>query len=218
MDINNQPNNNQNEDEDKTQAQGEQEAGQEAAPTAVHEDEKEEGYSMGNEVFEWVQAIVVAVVIALTIRTFLFTFVNVQGASMEPTLHDGNRLVVYRLGYVPQQKDIVIFRPKMHKDTPYIKRVIAVPGQTVDLNRANGKVKVDGVELNEPYVKDIVRSFGSMHFPVKVGKNEIFAMGDNRNNSLDSRFVEVGLIPYDTIIGKAMFRFWPLEEIGSVYK
>ena len=86
------------------------------------------------EVFEWVQAIVVAVVIAMFLRTYVFTLAYVDGDSMVPTLHNKDRLFVWRAGYSAQVDDIIIFRPKLHQDTPYVKRVIATEGQTIDLS------------------------------------------------------------------------------------
>jgi len=192
---------------------------QEIEPKAdipLEEEKNEEKFSLGREVFEWVQAIVVALVIAFALRTFVFTLVDVKGQSMEPTLHDGNKLVVTRLNYVPHDGDIIIFRPKVSPETPYVKRVIATAGQKVNIDFIAGKVFVDDKELTEPYIKALTRERGTTQFPAVVPPNCVFAMGDNRNNSRDSRFTEVGMIANDTIIGRAVYRLLPFNEFGNV--
>ena len=180
-------------------------------------DEPVASFSLGKEIFEWVQAIVVAIVIAMAIRTFVFTLVNVDGESMEPTLHDSDRLIVTRLAYTPEKGDIIIFRPDCDPEHPYVKRVIAMPGDTIDINKENGDVLINGEIIEEPYIKEHIRSFGTVSFPAVVPEDHVFVMGDNRNHSKDSRFQEVGMVSYDSIIGKASFRFWPFSDWGSLY-
>lgn len=181
-----------------------------------------EGKSMLKEVFEWIQAIVVAVVIAMFLRTFVFTLVNVSGNSMVPTLHNSDKLIVWRLGYEPKTGDIITFRPRGHEDTPYIKRVIATAGQTVDLQyneeTDSCDVYVDGEKLDEDYIEAKIDKMhmGNMDFPATVPENCVFAMGDNRNNSKDSRFMEVGMVTTDSIIGHATFRLLPFGDIGKL--
>lgn len=181
-----------------------------------------EGKNMLQEVFEWVQAIVVAIVIAMFLRTFVFTLVNVSGNSMVPTLHNSDKLIVWRLGYEPKTGDIITFRPRGHEDTPYIKRVIATAGQSVDL-KYNAEtdscdVYVDGKKLDEDYIEAKIDKLhmGNMDFPATVPENCVFAMGDNRNNSKDSRFMEVGMVTTDSIIGHAVFRLLPFNDIGTL--
>ncbi len=188
---------------------------------ALPEEDKKEK-SFGKEIFEWLQAIVVAVVIAMFLRTFIFTLVNVSGASMQPTLQHEDKLIVWRLGYTPEKGDVIIFKPKGHEDTPYVKRVIATEGQTIDIkyNEAKGHcdVYVDGQMLTEDYIKAEIdiNHMGTMKFPATVPENCVFAMGDNRNNSKDSRFKDVGMVTEDSIIGHAVFRLWPVQEIGLI--
>ena len=170
------------------------------------------------ETLEWVQAIVVALVIALVLRTYVFTLVRVSGSSMEPTLQDNDRLVVRRLMYTPKRGDVIILRPPMHKDTPYIKRVIALPGETVDIDFEKHIVYVDGKPILEKYIYEPTARPGNMRFPLKVEENTVFVLGDNRNNSRDSRYSDVGLIPYDAIMGKATYRIWPLNNFGYIYE
>ena len=180
--------------------------------------EKEQQFDLKKEVFEWVQAIVLALVIALIIRTFVFSLIRVEGSSMVPTLNTNDRLIVWKLMYKPKQGDIIILKPPLHPETPYVKRIIGMPGQTVDLDTSRQVVIVDGKPLEEDYINEPTRQRGNMAFPAKVPDNHVFVLGDNRNNSKDSRYTDVGMIPYDSIIGKAVFRIWPLNKIGFVNK
>ncbi len=192
------------------------------------------------EVWQWLQAILLAVVIALLIRGFVFEPVYVDGESMENTLSTSQRLIVYKLGYyfnTPQKGDIVVLqyqegitsRIPVIKDFPifkkaitslsevdYIKRVIAVPGDTLDIND-DGYVYINGIKIDEPYVKTQGQTYASSaELPETVPPGYVFVMGDNRQNSRDSR--QIGLIGYDRIKGKAIIRVWPISEIGSIYK
>lgn len=177
------------------------------------------------ELLEWVASILIAVVLALTIREFVFTLVQVQGESMEPTLHHSDRLYVNRFFYTPEKGDIIIFEPASAPGHPYIKRIIATEGDTVYIDYATGEVYVNDVVIEEPYIKEKTRLKGlyilqqeklgyDREHPIVVRKDHYFVMGDNRNNSKDSR--ELGQIPKEDIMGGAVFRFWPLNSIGSV--
>ncbi len=175
------------------------------------------------EAFEWAEAIVVAVVIALIIKAFLFTLVTVEGESMQNTLHTGDRLFVWRLGYTPQNGDIVVFRPERDKTKPYIKRVIATAGQTIDIDFAKGIVIVDGKVIDEDYIKMPTTAPGDVKFPVTVPEGYFFAMGDNRGHSKDSRYSVVGsadnssgLIKNKSLLGHALFRLWPFSQFGGL--
>lgn len=190
------------------------------------------------EFLQWIEAVVIAIIIALLIRTFIFEPVMVQQMSMQNTLFEGQRLLVYKLGYyfsTPQKGDIIVFKyqdgpiagspffkkvPLLGKLIPhrneldYIKRVIAVPGDSVDIK--DGYVYVNGKKLNEPYVKGITQK-RSVEFPIqKVPEHKLFVLGDNRENSSDSRVF--GLIDMDSVKGKAVFRIWPLNVFGGIYK
>lgn len=168
------------------------------------------------EIYEWVQAIAIAVVLALIINQFLFSIVQVDGTSMVPTLHDGERLIVTKLFYQPKNHDIVIIKSSQLKKH-IVKRVIAVSGQTVDIDPRTGDVTVDGEVLDEPYIKEKLHSAGNaLQFPLTVDEDSIFVMGDNRNNSTDSRMI--GLIPKSEVVGKASLRIWPLSKFGGLYE
>ena len=169
--------------------------------------------SVGKEILEWVFSIVIAIVIALIIRQFIFTVVKVDGASMQPTLQHNDRLIVWRLGYKPDNGDIIV----LHQEgkLPYIKRIIAVEGQTVDIDFVTHKVFVDGVELEENYIKEPTMRSGDVKFPVTVDEGCVFVLGDNRNDSRDSRFSDVGMVKREDILGKTILRFFPFSEIKT---
>lgn len=169
------------------------------------------------ELYEWTQAIAVAVVLALLINQFLFAIVQVEGSSMVPTLHDKERLVVTKLLYKPKQHDIVIIKSDVLKKH-IVKRVIALPGQEVNIDSKTGDVYVDGVLQEEPYIKEKINParIGTKYaYPFVIPEDTVFVMGDNRNNSQDSR--SIGVIPYSEIVGKASLRIMPFHKFGGLY-
>lgn len=182
--------------------------------------------NMMKEIRDWVIAIVIAVAVALLIRNFVFTLVKVQGESMQPTLQENDRLYVNRLFYTPKKGDVVIFKPSSDPKRPYVKRVIATEGDTVYIDFETGDVYVNDQVIDEPYIKAkttrsgsyIAEQIASGNYskdnPIVIEKGKIFVMGDNRNNSRDSR--EIGQVPKSELIGGAVFRFWPLNKFGSV--
>ena len=172
------------------------------------------------EILDWLICIVVAVAIALVIRNYVFTLVNVSGHSMDPTLNDKDVLYVNRFMYEPEVGDIIVFKPKNSPDTPYVKRVIALEGQVVEFDYDSGSVIVDGEIIEEDYILEPIDSlhFGNMTYPYTVPQDHIYALGDNRNNSSDSRLTSVGAVSEESIIGKAIFRIIPFGEFGSLYK
>lgn len=174
--------------------------------------------SWQKEVLDWSFSIVAAIVIALLIRNFVFTLVNVDGSSMNPTLTNGDKLYVSRIMYKPKVGDIIILHPPQSYNTPYVKRIVALEGQVVDIKPEEGAIYVDGEKLEEDYVTGPLSSGGNLEYPFEVPKDCVFVMGDNRNpgGSTDSRLL--GPIPVKNIMGKAIFRILPLNHMGSLYK
>lgn len=168
----------------------------------------------GREMYEWMRSLVSAVLIITLMFTFAVRMMGVSGGSMIPTLQNGDRLIVinstlcrdYEIG------DIVIARKLSFDDKPIIKRVIAKEGQTVDIDFDLGKVYVDGVELQEDYINDLTYLEEGTEFPLTVGENELFVMGDNRNHSNDSRDYRLGPVDERLIIGKAVFLVFPGKD------
>lgn len=180
--------------------------------------QQNKGKSAKREMLEWVEAIIIAVIIAFVIRTFIMTVVKVDGQSMENTLHDSERLIVWRLGYEPKNDDIIIFEPKCAPGSYYVKRIIATEGQTVTIDYDTNSVYVDGEKLDEPYIKEEMElyPYSASSDEYTVPEDCVFVMGDNRNHSSDSRNPDVGFVTEESILGKAVLRFWPLNTLGTV--
>ncbi|MBO8162406.1 MAG: signal peptidase I [Brevibacillus sp.] len=170
-----------------------------------------------SEVWEWIKALAIAIVFAFLIRTFLFAPFIVEGESMETTLHNNEKLVVNKAIYYlkePQRGDIVVFHAEADRD--YIKRVIGVPGDTVEMR--DDTLYINGNPVPEPYLEEnkekvkganepLTEDFG----PVTVPEGQIFVLGDNRQNSRDSR--ALGSVDIEAVVGRAEFVFWPLSHI-----
>ena len=171
---------------------------------------------MKKELLDWAVSIVVALAIALFIRQFIFTLVRVDGPSMQPTLHHNDTLYVNRFMYTPEVGDVIIFRPRNNPETPYVKRIIALEGQEVVVDASEGAVYVDGKELEEDYISEELISAGTMKYPYVVPEDHVFVLGDNRNNSRDSRDASVGAVSRDSIIGEVLFRLLPISDFGGI--
>ena len=143
---------------------------------------------------------------------------EVEGASMENTLHNGDNLIVDKLSYRfhdPERFDIIVFPFQYQANTYYIKRSIGLPGETVQIME-DGSIYINGEKLEESYGREVIQpeTIGRAAEPIVLGEEEYFVMGDNRNNSSDSRTDIVGNIKREDIIGKAWLRIWPLSDFG----
>lgn len=159
---------------------------------------------------EVVQTILIAVLLFLGVNT-VTARIRVEGNSMEPSLHDGEFVVVNRLAYrvgQPERGDIVVFHPPFDPERRFIKRIIGLPGDMIQV--LDGTVYVNGESLREPYILATPNYSGEW----TVGQDEIFVLGDNRNNSNDSQ--NWGAVARDQVIGKAVVVYWPLTEIGTI--
>ena len=170
------------------------------------------------ELAEWIETIVSSVVVVVLLFTFCFRMVGISGGSMMQTLHDGERVILFSVGYQPKQGDIVVVsRDYMQSDKePIIKRIIATEGQEVRLDCENNKVYVDGVALDEPYVFNerdpLVKEQIAVENPHVVKEGHVFVLGDHRDNSLDSR--AIGDVDERYILGRAVLRVYPLNQLA----
>jgi len=158
---------------------------------------------------ELLETVISAGIIAFIIITFIGQVTVVRGASMEPTLHDRERLIANKISYrfeSPERGEIIIFRPPLEIKRNYIKRIIGVPGDKVEI--ANGEIFLNDERLEESYVKN--GSHENMS-PTIVPGNSFFVLGDNRPNSSDSRYW--GFVPRKNVVGRAWLVFWPLNRI-----
>lgn len=177
-----------------------------------------------NELWEWTKALLIAFAIAAVIRYFLFTPIAVDGESMMPTLEDGDRMIVNKIGYKigePDRFDIVVFHAPEQKN--YIKRVIGLPGDTLEYK--DDQLYINGEPIEEPYLDaykaqitegTLTEDFSLEDIGVntEIPEGYVFVMGDNRRYSKDSR--HIGLIDQKEIIGNTSLIFWPFSDIKIV--
>ena len=169
---------------------------------------------------EWAQSIVVALLLTLVIRTFVIQAFKIPSGSMRPTLMEGDKLFVNKYTYrfhAPKRGDIVVFKYPEDPKKDFIKRLVALENETVEIR--DGKISVDGQVLDDPetfgkfyyYNHD---PFGGPNEKIKVPENAYYVLGDNSANSTDSRFW--GFVPNANLVGKAVFRWWPLTKVGKL--
>ena len=170
------------------------------------------------ELAGWLLYIVLIIALTWIVVTFVGQRTEVSGSSMETTLSDKDQLIVDKMTYRfrdPKRYDIVVFPYQYQDNTYYIKRIIGLPGETVQI--LSGMVYIDGMRLDEHYGNEIMENPGIAEEPLTLGEDEYFVLGDNRNNSSDSRASEVGLIHRKDLIGRAWIRVWPLSQIGVIH-
>ena len=173
--------------------------------------------SILKELLVWLLVIAVGVVASYLVVTFVGQRTQVSGESMETTLSDGDHLIVDKISYRfndPQRYDIIVFPYRLEKNTYYKKRIIGLPGETVQI--VDGAVWINGQPLHEHYGNEVIEDPGLAADPITLGDDEYFVMGDNRNNSQDSRNANVGLIHRDELLGRAWVRIWPFSEFGVI--
>ena len=142
----------------------------------------------------------------------------VNGVSMEDTLQDGDNLLVDKLTYRfndPERFDVIVFKYTHKDNTYYVKRIIGLPGETVQIDNT-GAIYINGNQIEEHYGYETIKDPGIAAAPIPLGEDEFFVLGDNRNNSADSRVAQVGHIERDIIVGRAWVRIWPLHNAGKV--
>ena len=170
----------------------------------------------GQGAFEWYEALISAALVLVLIFSFFFRIMQVDGESMVPTLQNGEKLIVWGAGYEPQRGDVVIVDSYTPYGKPLVKRVIAKGGDTICIDYETGTVAVNGEVLREDYIAEPTYLGYDVEFPYTVPEGTVFVMGDNRNNSLDSRSSYVGCIDERDILGKVLLCFLPVSDFGVV--
>jgi len=174
--------------------------------------------SSAREGYENVRVLAVALIVIILVFTFVARIIIVSGPSMEDTLQNGDAMLVWSLGYTPKAGDIVVLTQPSYQKDSIVKRVIATGGQTVRIDYNTATVYVDGVPLEEDYIKERMRvpSFGLGNYDLTVPEGSIFVMGDNRNKSADSRYPIIGLIDERCVIGRALCVIFPFRDIRGL--
>jgi len=183
------------------------------------EEPSDSGNSFIKGTFELLELFVVSFAVVLLVITFIARHSPVKGSSMENTLHENDILIISSLFYTPKQGDIVVFQTaRTGYDEPYVKRVIATAGQTLDINFGTWEVTVNGKVLDEFYVKkeDYPMVGSTFTFPMVIPEGTVFCMGDNRNHSQDSRNSIVGPVETRFILGRVVYRIFPFDVFGTV--
>lgn len=183
------------------------------------------------DILELVEYAIAVILIVVMFFTYIIRIAVVDGKSMSPTLETDDKLIVRSIGYTPEDGDIVVINNQNTHlisesgkviegeglEKRIIKRVIATGGQTIDIDFESGTVTVDGKQLDETYLSEpTTRDEYAFTYPLTVPEGYIFVMGDNRNISMDSRHPEIGLVPEDDVIGKAVFRIYPFGKFGGI--
>ena len=178
------------------------------------EENTEKKTSIKREIMEWIIVIEIAVILAVVLNMFLIVNAVIPSASMETTIMTGDRIFGNRLAYVkndPKRGDIVIFKFPDDEKQLFIKRLIGMPGDTLEMK--DGVIYINGEALEEPYLAAI--TYGD-YGPVTVPEGAYFVMGDNRNNSADSRYLKQPFVYRDKILGKAVFCYFPFSDFGKI--
>lgn len=179
---------------------------------------KREPADAGTELYFWAQALTFALVALVCLNTYFFRLSGVRGTSMVPTFNNSDQIIMRVIGYdAPKRGDIVVVMSDAFPDEPLVKRVVAVGGDIVDFDYNEGSLILNGETQYEPYIREPITKFGNQTFPFTVSEGCVFVMGDNRNASTDSRWMEVGELPVDNIIGKVTLRIWPVTGM-KMYK
>lgn len=169
------------------------------------------------ELLGWAAYIVVLVCAVHLVTTYVGQRTVVAGDSMLNTLHDEDNLIIDKVSYRfrnPKRYEIIVFPYRYAEDTFYIKRIIGLPGETVQIR--DGYVDINGEKLEESYGREVIRAdrYGQAAEPIILGEDEYFVLGDNRNESADSRETSVGVLKRENLIGRAWVRIWPLNSFG----
>ena len=169
------------------------------------------------ELIGWILYVAVIIAATFLIVTYVGQRTKVSGDSMEVALQDGDNLIVDKISYRfrdPERFEIIVFPYKYLENTYYIKRIIGLPGEAVQI--IDGYVYINGELLDEDYGLEVMESAGIAEDAILLGEDEYFVLGDNRNNSSDSRDTSVGILKREDLIGRAWVRIWPLNKMGVI--
>ena len=192
------------------------------APPEAPDQKKREETGLAGDLFTWLQALTFALVIIMIAFTFFGRIIGVDGHSMEPTLQHRDMLLLQCAGYTPRQGDVVVLHKSFSATgEPIVKRVIATGGQSVHIDYGSSTVYVDGQPLDEPYLGEAMLQPGSSTMQGtdwEIPDGSVFVMGDNRNNSSDSREESLGPVDNRYVLGRALVVLFPFSHFGSIDK
>ena len=169
------------------------------------------------EAYDWIQSLMAALIVCVCLFIFFVRVIDVSGSSMNPTLYNGDKMIVSDVFYKPKAGDVVVFKSDSYDpNKALVKRIIATGGQEINIDFSTGTVYIDGEPIEEEYIAELTRNKLDFIGPKTVPEGCVFVMGDNRNKSTDSRKKEIGMVDERMIIGRVYCVIFPLEELGIV--
>lgn len=182
------------------------------------EEKQAESTKPVSELYQNVRTLATVLSVLILIFTFVVRIIVVSGPSMENTLFNGDAMVVWSLGYEPKQGDVIVLTQPAYQEDSIVKRVIATGGQHVTIDYSTNTVMVDNEVLEEDYIKEwmLVPSYGFGNYDMVVPEGCLFVMGDNRNQSADSRYPTIGVIDERCVIGRAVMVVFPFSNLGLI--
>lgn len=171
----------------------------------------------GREIYDWVQSLISALIFCVVAFSFCVRIIDVRGGSMNPTLNNGDKMLVSGVFYKPKTGDVVVFKKNEYDpDKALVKRVIATEGQEINMDFEQGIVYIDGEPIEEDYIKELTKNKLDFIGPKTVPEGCVFVMGDNRNASTDSRKSEIGMVDTRLILGRAYMVIYPQSVIRVI--